>query len=271
MTQDIDWQALGRSAEKGDVDSMVLLGMRAGARGEPAVAERWLREAAAAGDTYSKVLIGGLLAERGRIDEAVPFWQDAAEAGDTDAEVLLAMFDPSDPGKTRFKVEYRNDNGLDDARVQCSVTLNQPQQARRGSGRFTAWLKALFTNEASGLEASDVSEQRDLVNAAVAWYEQRDYKVVDRSFRGDHLVVFLDGRFVFCEVARRTQSALGAWPDAATIENRKRIQADAKAWLAELTPSRLRRLGLNRATNIDFRFDLVSVLPHGVEVIEGCY
>lgn len=144
VAEAVDWRAIARRGENGDVDAMMLLGMRAGAQGETALAERWLGAAAAGGHPYSKVLLGGLLAEQGQIDRAVPFWQEADEAGDADASYLLAMLDPSDPGKTSYKVEYRQQNGLYDARVACSVKLNPPRRRLSELGRLLDWTRNVF-------------------------------------------------------------------------------------------------------------------------------
>lgn len=272
MAQVVDWQAIEREAENGEVTSMLLLGMRAGARRDASLAERWMRAAAVEGHIPAMVLLGGLLAERGRIDEGVAFWQAAAAAGENDAIGVLGMLDPSHPGKTKFKLEYRNVGGIVLARVRATNPLNPSQKLLFASRRLFAWLKLLFrTVEVEVRLSAKVVDPPDDLTVAAVWYERRGYQIIDRAFRNRHLVVFSEGQFVFCEVERRERSARGDFPDAATNENRESIRFEARVWLSQMTPRRLRRLGLHQVSDVHWRFDLVSMLPHGFEVIEGCY
>lgn len=271
IAPDIDWQAIERDAENGDVASMVLLGTRAGARRDAALAERWWRAAAAEGHARAMLLLGGLLAEQGRRDDALAFWRKAAAAGERDAGILVVMLEPSSLGPTSFKVKYWNDNGIDVATVQSATKVNRPEKQPSGLGKLFPWIRSLLGMAAAQRDSSPTANQLDDLTLAEIWYEQRGYRIVDRSFRGCHLVVYSEGRFVFCEVQRREESAIGRFPDPPTIETRERIKLEARTWLSQLRPSRLRRLGLTEASSINSRFDLVSVLPHGFEVIEGCY
>ncbi len=98
-----------------------------------------------------------------------------------------------------------------------------------------------------------------------AWYQKRGYEVLARNWRcreGELDLVVRDGRkFVFCEVKTRTSDAFGAPVEAVTRTKQMRVRRLAARWLEEEAPLRPREI----------RFDVASVLPETIQVVEGAF
>ncbi|MDP9389028.1 MAG: YraN family protein [Actinomycetota bacterium] len=101
--------------------------------------------------------------------------------------------------------------------------------------------------------------------AVAGWYRDRGYEVVARNWRcrdGELDLVVRDGRvFVFCEVKTRTSDTFGAPVEAVTRTKQERLRRLAARWLADDAPVRPREI----------RFDVASVTPQGIEVLEGAF
>jgi len=99
---------------------------------------------------------------------------------------------------------------------------------------------------------------------AAAWYEAEGYEVLARNWRcvrGElDLVVRRGDTVAFCEVKTRTSTAFGAPFEAVTVTKQRRIRRLAVEWLRES--------GVRAA---ELRFDVASVTPAGVEVIEAAF
>lgn len=114
---------------------------------------------------------------------------------------------------------------------------------------------------------------------AAAWYEQRGWQIVDRNWRcssGELDIVACDGEtLVFCEVKARRSTLFGAPEEAVTPLKRARIRKAAGSWLGK-SPG-VERHGpagshSRRAPPFsDIRFDVVSVGPEGLKVIEAAF
>ena len=113
---------------------------------------------------------------------------------------------------------------------------------------------------------------------AAAWYEEQGWRIVDRNWRcsyGEIDLVAHDGdTLVFCEVKARSGDLFGAPEEAVTPVKRSRVRRAARAWLAAGgsgcgTEAPQRPRGVPRFTGI--RFDVVSLGPDGLRVIEGAF
>ncbi len=74
------------------------------------------------------------------------------------------------------------------------------------------------------------------------------------------LVVRRGRTVVFCEVKTRSSDAFGTPAEAVTHAKREKVRHLAARWLDDCP---------FRPTGI--RFDVASVTPHGVEIIEGAF
>jgi putative endonuclease len=99
---------------------------------------------------------------------------------------------------------------------------------------------------------------------AVAWYEARRYRVLDRNWRcplGEiDLVVARRRILVICEVKTRTSAAFGVPALAVTPAKQQRLRRLAAAWL------RTHRIGRG-----ELRFDVVAITGTDVEVYENAF
>lgn len=99
---------------------------------------------------------------------------------------------------------------------------------------------------------------------AAAWYLSRGYEVVARNWRcaaGElDLVCRRSHVLVVCEVKARSSERFGAPVEAVTGTKQRRLRRLAAAYLAESDA---------RAKTV--RFDVASVTPAGVEVIESAF
>jgi len=100
--------------------------------------------------------------------------------------------------------------------------------------------------------------------AVAAWYADHGYEVVERNWRcrtGELDLIVRRGRtFVFCEVKTRSSDAFGAPVEAVTRAKQTRLRHLAARWLEDspLRPT-------------EIRFDVASVLPGEIEVLEGAF
>jgi putative endonuclease len=105
---------------------------------------------------------------------------------------------------------------------------------------------------------------REGEDAAVAWYEQAGYRIVDRNWRcreGElDIVATGDGVVVFCEVKARGSDRFGGPAEAVTWRKQRRIRGLAVRWLAEHDG----RFG-------EIRFDVAAVRGRKVEIIEAAF
>jgi len=111
----------------------------------------------------------------------------------------------------------------------------------------------------SGLDVGRAGE-----DLAAAWYEARGYAVVERNWRcpeGEIDIVARRGRLVvIAEVKARSSDRFGLPVEAVVRDKQRRLRRLAMAWMRECG---VRGVGL--------RFDVVSVLAGGVEVLEDAF
>ncbi len=101
------------------------------------------------------------------------------------------------------------------------------------------------------------------------WYLERGYEVLARNWRSSRgeidLVVGARGVLVFCEVKTRSSGRFGQPFEAVTRAKQVRLRQLAAEWLR--SPARPRRDG----PAPEIRFDVASVGPGGIDVIEGAF
>lgn len=114
-----------------------------------------------------------------------------------------------------------------------------------------------------------MTDQRRALGAAgearaAAWYEDSGYTVIARNWRcrqGELDLVLGRGRLVvFCEVKTRSSLAFGSPAEAVTRTKQLRLRRLAAAWI-EASGTRPGQV----------RFDVASVLPGQLDVIEGAF
>ena len=102
--------------------------------------------------------------------------------------------------------------------------------------------------------------------AAVNWYTERGYEILDRNWRcreGELDIVCRAGAvLVFSEVKTRSSLAYGHPAEAVTPAKQRQVLRVARRWLTE-------RDGSWRPGEI--RFDVAAVLSGEVEVLEGAF
>lgn len=95
-------------------------------------------------------------------------------------------------------------------------------------------------------------------------YERRGYVVLARNWRCPEgeldLVVARGGTIAFCEVKARSSAAFGAPVEAVGHRRQRRMRRAAAAWLQATG---------RRAPEV--RFDVASVLPGQVQIVEGAF
>ena len=99
---------------------------------------------------------------------------------------------------------------------------------------------------------------------AAAWYEERDWEVLERNWRcasGEiDLVLRRGGVVVFCEVKTRSTQALGTAAEAVGWRKQRKLRSLATQWLAQ-SP-----VGVP-----EVRFDVACVSGGRIEVLEGAF
>ena len=99
---------------------------------------------------------------------------------------------------------------------------------------------------------------------AAAWYSEKGYTVLARNWRcadGElDLVVCKDGIVVFCEVKTRATDRWGLPAEAVNQTKQRRLRHLAVLFLKA-----------NRVRSRELRFDVASVLPSSVTVIEAAF
>lgn len=100
---------------------------------------------------------------------------------------------------------------------------------------------------------------------AAEWYEARGFEIVERNWRvreGEiDLIVRNDLTLVFCEVKTRRSDRFGSGAESVTATKQQRIRKLAAMYLAS---------GTHRGSH-SIRFDVASVSPDGVDVIENAF
>ncbi|MCL4312519.1 MAG: YraN family protein [Actinobacteria bacterium] len=100
---------------------------------------------------------------------------------------------------------------------------------------------------------------------ALSWYMVRGYQLLEHNWRcreGElDLVLGEEGLYVFCEVKTRSSDNYGLAVEAVTPSKVIRWRRAAGRWLSMRTDIHPRRV----------RFDIASVMPGGVEIIEDVF
>ena len=102
-------------------------------------------------------------------------------------------------------------------------------------------------------------------DAALAWYQQKGYRLVARNWRdgrrGELDLIVRKGRhLVVCEVKSRAGLGFGHPAEAVTRDKQQRIR--------RLTAAYLRANDVRPAS---IRFDVACILPGSIEVIEHAF
>ena len=97
---------------------------------------------------------------------------------------------------------------------------------------------------------------------AAKWYLDRGYELLDQNWRvrdGElDLVVALPSTLVFVEVKARASMAFGSPAEAVGYRKAARIRRLAAQWITA-----------HDRHSDDIRFDVVSIVGHAIEVLEG--
>jgi len=104
---------------------------------------------------------------------------------------------------------------------------------------------------------------------AVRWYLDRGFELLDRNWRcrqGEiDIVVAKDDVLVFSEVKTRTSDTFGEPFEAVGPAKQRRLRRLAGAWLRSLPT------GVKSRRSFIVRFDVVSVTPEALSVIEAAF
>ncbi len=104
---------------------------------------------------------------------------------------------------------------------------------------------------------------------AALWYQERGFEVLDRNWRCPQgeidIVARKDDVLVFSEVKTRTSNSFGEPFEAVGPAKQRRLRRLAGAWLRALPA------GAGRRRSFAVRFDVVSVTPEALSVIEAAF
>ncbi len=123
------------------------------------------------------------------------------------------------------------------------------------------------------MPAALASRRRDLgahgEDLAARWYQERGFAVLDRNWRCPQgeidIVARKDDVLVFSEVKTRTSDLFGEPFEAVGPAKQRKLRRLASAWL-RTTPA-----GVERRRFFTVRFDVVSVTPEALSVIEAAF
>jgi putative endonuclease len=124
------------------------------------------------------------------------------------------------------------------------------------------------------MSAAPVAQRRRNLGAygedlAVRWYLDRGFELLDRNWRCPQgeidIVVAKDDVLVFSEVKTRTSDTFGEPFEAVGPAKQRRLRRLAGAWLRSLPT------GVESRRSFIVRFDVVSVTPEALSVIEAAF